>query len=137
GLRLAAREDTPTGTALDTALACENVIYTSPSAVRFAMRLRMLRQQSRRSRSIPRVFALGAATAAALRRAGIDGILVPPRADSESLLALPELQPVQDQTVGLVTAPGGRGLLAQELRKRGARLAVAEVYERRPARVGL
>jgi uroporphyrinogen-III synthase len=36
--------------------------------------------------------------------------------------------------VGLVTAPGGRELLAEELQARGARLCVAHVYEREPLR---
>lgn len=133
GLRLAAREDTATRAALDSALAAEFVIFTSPPAVRFAMRLRMETATSWHPSS--RVFALGAATAAALRRAGVGDVVVPARADSESLLALAQLENVRDRSIGLVTAPGGRGLLAPRLRAGGAQVVVAEVYERRPPRL--
>ena len=130
GLRLKAREDTPSCVALDAALRCPRVIFASPAAVRCAVRLRMLRQRPHQ-----RVFALGDGTRAALRREGISDVLVPLQATSESLLALPELASVRDARIGLVTAPGGRGLLAQTLGERGATLAIAEVYAREPARL--
>lgn len=133
GLRLAAREDTPTRGALDTALRCPFVIFTSPSAVRFAVRLRTLKPDDLHGGQ--RVFALGAATAAALRRAGIAGAIVPAQASSEGLLERDELRSVRGRGVGLVTAPGGRGLLTQRLREAGAQLAIAEVYARIPARL--
>jgi uroporphyrinogen-III synthase len=135
GLRLAAREDTPTCKALDIALDCQRVIFTSPSAVRFSVRLRTLKPQTPHARIQQRVFALGTATGSALRRAGMANVTVPAQATSEGLLALPDLQSVQGRDIGIVTAPGGRGLLAQGLRERGARLAIAEVYERAPARL--
>jgi len=53
------------------------------------------------------------------------------RMDSEGMSDLPALQVVGDRAVGLVTAPGGRGLIPQVLGDRGARLVVAEVYARR------
>lgn len=134
GLRLAAREDTPTRTALDSALAAEFVIFTSPAAVRFARRLLGQGSAAAGRLSMPRCFALGAATASALRRLGA-AVELPARADSEALLALPDLRDVRGRRIGLVTAPGGRGLLAAQLRERGAELALAEVYERRPARL--
>ncbi len=107
------------------------MIFTSPTAVRCSVRLRTLRAHPHQS-----VFALGDGTRAALRRAGIVDALVPPEATSESLLALPELASVRGTRIGLVTAPGGRGLLAEQLRERGATLAIAEVYAREPARLG-
>lgn len=134
GLRLAAREDTPTRVVLGSALQGSHVIFTSPAAVRFAVRLRMLAPDAP-IRAPRTVFALGATTRAALRRAGIADVVVPSRATSESLLALPELASVRGLRIGVVTAPGGRGLLAQRLRERGARLAIAEVYARAPARL--
>ncbi len=134
GMRLTAREDTPTRTALDDALHCPRVIFTSPAAVRFAIRLRMLAADARTARK-RRTFALGEATGAALCRAGIADALVPPQATSESLLALPELGSLAGARIGLVTAPDGRGLLAGQLREHGATLAIAEVYARSPARI--
>lgn len=134
GLRLTAREDTPTRDALGFALQCSQVIFTSPAAVRFSVRLRMLEPDARKS-APPTVFALGATTRAALRRAGIAEVVVPSQATSESLLELPELTSVRGIRIGIVTAPDGRGLLAQRLRERGATLAIAEVYARMPARL--
>jgi uroporphyrinogen-III synthase len=86
-------------------------------------------------------FALGAGTARALQRAGVPRVAVPEAgSDSEALLALPALHGVADSEVGLLTAPGGRGLLARTLARRGARVRVAAVYRRiatppRPARL--
>ena len=130
GLRLRAREDTRTGADLDAALRCERVIFTSPAAVRFCVRLRTLRPRSRRQ-----VFALGVGTRAALRRAGIADVRIPATADSEGLLAMRAFAAIAGARIGLVTAPGGRGLIADGLRERGATLAIAEVYAREPARL--
>jgi uroporphyrinogen-III synthase len=136
GLRLTAREDTPTRVALDAALGCARVIFTSPAAVRYAVRLRTLAPDAQRTRTPRHVFALGAGTRTALRRAGIANALVPQQAISESLLALPGLASLSGTRIGLVTAPDGRGLLAQQLRERGATVDIAEVYAREPARLG-
>lgn len=130
GLRLAAREDTPTRVALDAATQCSRVVFTSPAAVRFSVRMRTLRAQPRQA-----VLALGEATRTALRRAGIAEVVVPAQATSESLLALPELAAVRGARIGMVTAPDGRGLLARQLHQRGATLVIAEVYARMPARL--
>lgn len=124
-LRLASLE---AGAALTTALACDEVIFTSPAAVRFAAR-----QARLGARPGQRWLAVGAGTAAALRRAGVSDARVPEgRADSEGLLELPELQACAGRDIGLVTAPGGRGLIADTLARRGARVHVAPVYRREP-----
>ncbi len=130
GLRLKAREDTPTRVALNAALRCPRVIFTSPSAARCAVRLRTLHARPR-----PQCFALGEGTRAALHRAGIADARIPVEANSESLLAMPEFAAVGGARIGVVTAPGGRGLLARRLRDRGAALMIAEVYAREPARL--
>ncbi|RBF72606.1 uroporphyrinogen-III synthase, partial [Xanthomonas oryzae pv. oryzae] len=39
------------------------------------------------------------------------------------------------QAVGLITAPGGRGMLAPTLEQRGARIVRADVYQRIPLRL--
>ena len=112
--------------ALRAALACPRVIVSSPAAVRLADA--QLPLSKRRGQ---RWFALGAGSAAALQRRGIDGVRIPASgSDSEALLAHPDLQDVRGQAIGLLTAPGGRGLLADRLRARGAHVRIAEVYQR-------
>jgi uroporphyrinogen-III synthase len=124
-LRLSALD---AGATLTRALAAPEVIATSPAAVRFAADQRQLRQ-----RRGQRWYAQGEGTATALRRAGIVRITLPERgADSESLLARPELQTIRNRAIGLLTAPGGRDLIARSLGKRGARVLRAEVYRRSP-----
>jgi len=128
GSRLRASENPQTTrTVLHEALHCDFVIFTSPAAVRFAAKLSPLRTRGR-------VFAPGAGTAAALKRRGLNDTQIPVRADSEGMLALPELQQVRGLTVGIVGAPGGRGLLQKELAARGACVTVAHIYERVAAR---
>lgn len=123
-LRLAMLPAVP---ALAVALACPRVIFTSPAAVRFAAA-----QAPLRARPGQHWFAVGGGTAAALRRAGVPAVTAPrDRGDSESLLALPDLQDA-DSAIGLVTAPGGRGLIAETLAHRGAPVHRAEVYRRQP-----
>lgn len=125
--RLRLREDDAARAALRAALAAPRVVFTSPAAVRAASRLQPLRP-------VPaaRWCAVGAGTAAALRRAGVAGVEAPARMDSEGLLALPALQEVRGLQVGLVTAPGGRGEIAPALAARGAQVLRADVYEREP-----
>ena len=114
------------GPALPAALACPVVVFTSPAAVEFAQG-----PQPLRLRAGQRWLAVGSGTAHALRRAGIGDAAVPEgRADSDGLLAMPGLQALAGVDVGLVTAPGGRGLIGETLAQRGACVRLAEVYRR-------
>ncbi|MBS3959152.1 MAG: uroporphyrinogen-III synthase [Xanthomonadaceae bacterium] len=117
------------GPALAAALACDWRIATSPLAVR-----RVARLGPWPSTGVD--FAVGAGTAAALAAAGARRVLQPARMDSEGLLDLPELAAIGDGPLGLLTAPGGRGLIAATLAARGVRLHLAMVYERRPLHGG-
>ena len=110
---------------LHAALRADALIFTSPAAVRFAARLTPL------TAHVPHdVFAVGRGTAQALQLHGIAARHPPPGAmHSEGVLALPALSPPPAR-VGLVTAPGGRGLLASGLEARGAQVLVANVYRR-------
>lgn len=123
--RIAVRDDPDTRRALRAALQAEVVIATSPAAVRAAAALAPLR--ARRGQCW---LAVGSATAAALRRAGIADPQAPERMDSEGLLALPALQKVDGREIGLLTAPGGRDRIAPTLTTRGARVRRADIYAR-------
>ncbi len=105
-------------------------VFISPNAVRHAVAL--LAGERLQARHIA---AVGEATARGLRTAGMPADRVPEqRFDSEGLLALPELQRMQGQAVVIVRGEGGRPLLGDSLRARGAKVGYAEVYRRlRPA----
>ena len=82
----------------------------------------------------PVALAVGRATAEALRARRVGGVRTPAgRFDSEGLLACPELdaQRVRGRLVAIVKGEGGRGLLARELRRRGAEVIEADVYRRK------
>ncbi|GAA5002623.1 uroporphyrinogen-III synthase [Pseudoluteimonas lycopersici] len=123
--RIETQDDAGTRRALRAALAADLVIATSPAAVRATAALQALKRKRGQ-----RWCAVGAGTAAALRRAGIDAVVSPSRMDSEGLLALAELQSLHGRGVGLLTAPGGRNVIAPTLRKRGAHVLRADVYRR-------
>jgi uroporphyrinogen-III synthase len=75
--------------------------------------------------------AIGPVTAAELTSLGIAPVLTPQgRYDSESLLALPEMQQVQGKRFLIFRGVGGRELLADNLRARGAMVDFAECYRR-------
>ncbi len=75
------------------------------------------------------VLAVGNATARAVAAAGFD-VSVPSRADSEGLLALDALHDVTDRQVVIVKGEGGRGLLAEALKERGAQVVSYVCYRR-------
>jgi uroporphyrinogen-III synthase len=125
--RIAVRDDPDTRRALRAALQAPVVIATSPAAVRAAATLAALR-----TRRGQHWLAVGSATAAALRRAGIADPQAPERMDSEGLLALPVLQDVRGREIGLLTAPGGRDRIAPTLASRGAQVRRADIYAREP-----
>lgn len=75
------------------------------------------------------VYAVGASTAAVLADAGLD-VVVPERADSEGLLALPALQAVAGRRFLLMRGEEGRELLPGTLRARGARVDAIPLYRR-------
>ncbi|MCA1924776.1 MAG: uroporphyrinogen-III synthase [Thiobacillus sp.] len=113
---------------LDTARAwlrnADAVIFISPNAASFGMAA---------IGSLPghaRIFALGPGTARALAQAGFHASVVPDGQDSEALLALPELARVDGQRIAIVRGVGGRPLLAQSLKARGADVRYLECYRR-------
>jgi uroporphyrinogen-III synthase len=103
------------------------VIFVSANAVRFGGELIAQRRDLR-------IAAIGKATAHALNVAGHRVSVVPSAGvDSEALLASTGLQHMSGQRVLIVRGKGGRELLGDTLRERGAEVVYAEVYEREPA----
>ena len=101
------------------------LIFVSANAVQYAFPL--LPEQLPLDIGIA---AVGSATARELREVGLDPTLVPERMDSEGLLALPALHDVAGKTVFILRGNGGRELLHDTLRDRGARVQQIEVYRR-------
>jgi uroporphyrinogen-III synthase len=78
-----------------------------------------------------RAAAIGNGTAAALRAKGVNNILTPiTGADSEHLLALPQFGELAGKRVLIFRGEGGRELIADTLRARGATVDYAECYRR-------
>lgn len=77
------------------------------------------------------IAAIGQATARKLDDVGLPPTLTPERMDSEGLLALPTLQRMTGQRVIVLRGNGGRELIAETLRDRGAEVRQIEVYRRR------
>lgn len=125
--RLRRLDGTAVRAALDAALDADCTVFTSPEAARAARALRPLRDGDARA-----WYAVGAGTAAALRRAGVRTVRAPERMDSEGLLALLAADGRDRGRIGLVTAPGGRGVLAPALQARGAQVLRADLYQREP-----
>ncbi len=128
--RLQPRDDASTRDQLRQAQACDLLVFTSPAAAAAAARLLPLGQLKAGS-----LIAVGQGTARALRRHGAGVVAAPTRMDSEGLLALPAMADLDGKRVALVTAPGGRGMIAAQVQARGAQLLRVDVYERIPLQV--
>ncbi|MFT4173743.1 MAG: uroporphyrinogen-III synthase [Rhodocyclaceae bacterium] len=79
---------------------------------------------------------VGPGSAKALREAGFDAVIVPTdRFDSESVLALPAFaeHAVRGRRIVILRGDGGRELLADTLRARGAQVDAVTCYRRRRA----
>jgi uroporphyrinogen-III synthase len=101
-------------------------VFVSPNAVEHGLAL----LRGAWPAAVP-VAAVGEGTAATLRRNGIITVVVPPGgADSESLLAMPQLKSLRGKRVLILRGEGGREVLAEELRQRGAEVTYAECYRR-------
>ena len=75
--------------------------------------------------------AIGPVTASELESFGIKHVLIPnSRFDSESLLTLPEMTDVADKKILIFRGVGGRDVLAETLKARGAQVTFAECYQR-------
>jgi uroporphyrinogen-III synthase len=78
-----------------------------------------------------KVATVGQGSAKALRELGIAKVIAPTeRFDSEGLLALPELQSLSGRRVMIFRGDGGRELLGDTLKARGATVEYAACYQR-------
>lgn len=101
------------------------LIFISPNAVKYGMDA---------LGNIPntvRVATVGQSSAQALRDLGIGHVIAPTdRFDSEALLALPTLQSVSGWKIAILRGNGGRELLGDTLKARGAQVDYVTCYER-------
>lgn len=108
---------------------CDWIIFISTNAVQNGLP-RILEQFP----TLPprlRFAAIGPATAAEIRQFVPTQVLTPDeRFDSETFLAMPQMQHVDGQHVVIVRGVSGRELLAETLRQRGAKVEFAECYRR-------
>ncbi len=126
-------------------------IFISPNAVRYGMEAILAAGASLSPNPSPRgggeqvpsppgrglgrrglqIATIGQGSAKALRDYGVQNIIAPQdRFDSEALLALPELQQVAGWRVLIFRGDGGRELLGDTLKARGATVEYAACYQR-------
>jgi uroporphyrinogen-III synthase len=106
----------------------ELAVFISPNAVQYGI------AAIRAAGSLPptlKFATVGQSSAKALRESGIANIIAPTeRFDSEGLLAMPELQNVSGWRVMIFRGDGGRELLGDTLKTRGATVEYAACYQR-------
>lgn len=122
-------EDTRTlVAAADRLDAYDLAVFISPNAVDKALNvIRARREWPQRLRAAT----IGRASEKALARYGVTNAIAPSgRFDSEALLALPQLADVQGWRVVVFRGDGGRELLGDTLRERGATVEYIECYRR-------
>jgi uroporphyrinogen-III synthase len=103
-------------------------VFISPNAVDKALNVIGARREwPQRLRTAT----IGRASEKALARYGVTNVIAPSgRFDSEALLALPQLADVQGWRVVVFRGDGGRELLGDTLRSRGATVEYVECYRR-------
>ena len=103
-------------------------VFISPNAVKYGM------AAIRAAGDIPhalRLATVGQGSAKALRELGVADVIAPSeRFDSEGLLALPEMKNIDGCRVMIFRGDGGRELLGDTLRARGATVEYAACYHR-------
>ena len=106
---------------------CDLAIFISPNAVKFGMAAIATSGLALDMK----VATVGQGSAKALRAAGVSEVIAPAeRFDSEGLLALPELQRIAGWRVMIFRGDGGRELLGDTLKARGAEVEYVACYRR-------
>lgn len=107
-------------------------IFISPNAVRYGLEAISAAAAGRELPPGLCIATVGQGSARALREAGVAEVIAPPHQfDSESLLAMPQLQNIQGWKVLIFRGDGGRELLGETLKKRGAMVEYACCYQRK------
>jgi uroporphyrinogen-III synthase len=115
-------EEVPPPAALGRLEEFDLAIFVSPTAVAKVMP---------HVRKLPRVAAVGAGTRRQLEKHGVTDVIAPSTgADSEALLAVPELQKPAGMRIAILRGDGGRALLGETLAVRGARVEHVTCYRR-------
>lgn len=105
------------------------LFFVSANAVNFALKLFNGKIDKLLHKGL--CIAVGTATYKALSDSGINNILLSSQgSDTEAMLAMPQLQILHEQSCLIIRGEGGRELLAQSLRDRGATVDYLEVYKR-------
>lgn len=108
----------------------DDIVFVSANAVEYG--IQRMEQYWPQWPVALRWFAVGPATADRLQvRADVQA-LFPERGASDALLDRPEFQSVANRRILIVRGVGGREMLADTLRARGADVQYLEVYERKP-----
>lgn len=101
------------------------LVFISPNAVNYGM------AALDKLPDTLRVATVGLSSALALHDRGVSHIITPSeRFDSEALLALPELQNVSGWHIAILRGDGGRELLGDTLKARGANVEYVCCYQR-------
>jgi len=132
-MEIVAQPDDATAPVLKRLAQFDLAIFTSPNAARLAM------QRIAQAGGLPagvRVAALGPGSAAELKKSGVREMITPEADfDSEALLDALSGLPFAGKSVVIFRGQGGRELLGESLRQRGAEVEYVECYRRaRPRR---
>ncbi len=111
-----------------TLASADKIIVVSANAARFAEKL----LAAVRLHPGCEIFAIGSATARALRHQGLEVLVPEQKFNSESLLELEALSHVAREQVVILCGVGGREHLETSLAERGARIQRVELYSRVP-----
>lgn len=107
----------------------DTVIFISSNAVKYALAL--LDDVQKAVLQARQIGAIGKQTAASLQQQGFQATLVPGSGfTSEDFLVLPAVQQLTGRHILIVRGEGGRELLADTLRERGAVVDYVDVYRR-------
>lgn len=120
-------EDLPPPAALAELARFDLAVFVSPTAVAKVMAHIQTWPRGLRAATV------GGGTRRELEQRGVTNVVSPAHgADSESLLAMPELSDIDGKRVVVFRGEGGRELLGETLRARGARVEYAACYRRTP-----